>query len=641
MRNRKSLLSVLLVIALFIQPVTSIAQTQATEQVIIGFYENIDTTLIESYGGTIKSEFKSINAAAATVPTRSIHILQNNSAVAFLDIDQEITVASQQIDWGVQRINAPRAWSHQFTGKGIKVAVIDTGVDSHHPDLNIIKGKSFIPGETNFDDHNGHGTHIAGIIAAKNNQIGTVGVAPDVELYIAKVLDKDGNGYQSAVIDAIEWSIAQGVDIINLSAGSEESTTSLERAVNNARNKGVIIVGAAGNRGNRMGSGSNVDFPAAYPAVIAVAAVDHSDRRAPFSATGNQIEVSAPGVNIFSTHLNGSYAHVSGTSMAAPHVTGMLAILMEMLPDATPDELRALVQQKTVDLGPVGKDSHFGYGRIQFSEAFIRDHITPASPINFQAELDEATVTLTWDHPTSESPITNYRIYQNNNLLAEVDSTTNTHIHEITPGTYEYHLVSVNSGKKESEKTEKRTIILQPPPEVKIFKDIPDEEWFAAPIYFLAEREIILGYEDETIRPNERIKRADAALMLTRALGIEPSQNPIQFPDVKQTHYAAGEIQAAVELKLISGYPDGTFAPDDHITRGEVAALIERAYKPVPIEEITFPDVTEDYFAFAAINIVAGAGIATGYPNGTFRPRNHVTRAEFATLLYRTIQQLP
>ncbi|MEC2055752.1 S8 family serine peptidase [Peribacillus psychrosaccharolyticus] len=272
--------------------------------------------------------------------------------------DKIIQIAGQQVGWGVTTIKAKKAWNLNYNGKGVKIGIIDTGVDTTHKDLRIAGGKSFIEGITSYRDNNGHGTHVAGIIGALDNKFGMIGVAPKSELYALKALNKDGTGYVSDVIDAINWCIDNKMDIINLSMGINEDIFYLKEAVDRAAAAGIVVVAAAGNEGK-----INVSYPARYPSVIGTGALKTSTSLATFSNRGSGITVTAPGYKIYST-LPGGFGTYSGTSMAAPFVTGTLA-LYKQATGLSGKKLAAKLTASSIDLGTKGKDSTFGYGRIQ------------------------------------------------------------------------------------------------------------------------------------------------------------------------------------------------------------------------------------------------------------------------------------
>lgn len=280
-------------------------------------------------------------------------------------IEVQNTAPAQAIDWGVSIVQAPQVWSIT-KGEGVKVAVLDTGVDMNHPDLvaNIKTGKNFTTSDPNdYMDRQGHGSHCAGIIAGVDNNFGVVGVAPKAELYIGKVLADNGAGSIQSIVEGIDWAISQGVNIISMSLGCEvDPGPALHQAIQRAHAAGIIIVSASGNENNHVG------WPAVYEEVIAVGAIDQSFGRAGFSNFGRELDVAAPGVDILSTYLNGGYARLSGTSMATPMVAGVIALLVSFTRkvglQATPDAIMNMISQRSVDLGNTGLDEMFGNGLI-------------------------------------------------------------------------------------------------------------------------------------------------------------------------------------------------------------------------------------------------------------------------------------
>jgi subtilisin len=230
--------------------------------------------------------------------------------------------------WGIQRVSAPQAWK-AYTGKGVKVAVIDTGIDAGHPDLaaRVAGGFNAINSSATAHDDHGHGTHVSGTVGATADNSGVVGVAPQVALYGVKVLDANGSGWIADIISGIDWAVAQKVDVINMSLGGSRGNDSFHEAVKKAAEAGVAVVCAAGNSGApRKGSNSSVGYPAAYPEAIAVAASDSSDKLAYFSSRGPEVDLIGPGVDVKSTIPGGGYDNYSGTSMASPHLAGLAAL---------------------------------------------------------------------------------------------------------------------------------------------------------------------------------------------------------------------------------------------------------------------------------------------------------------------------
>ncbi|MFD0670494.1 S8 family peptidase [Cohnella sp. GCM10027633] len=301
-------------------------------------------------------------------PRRDRKLLQGHPRIAFVERDFKAKAhpirrgkgARAIVPWNVRRVLAPRAWISARQGKCVRIAVIDTGI-AEHPDLRIAGGVNTIGG-LSFADDNGHGTHVAGIAAATGKHK-LYGTAPRVKLYAVKVLDANGEGYVSDIVQGIEWCLARGIRVMNMSLGLGADSKALRTAVRRARRKGAIIVASAGNDGP---SNRAIDYPARYPQTIAVAATDRRDKIASFSSRGGGIDVAAPGVDIWSTFLDGGYAYGSGTSMSSPHVTGGAALLKAIRPRSSPcDVIRAM----KASAKPVGNRRIAGCGLLRIAMA--------------------------------------------------------------------------------------------------------------------------------------------------------------------------------------------------------------------------------------------------------------------------------
>lgn len=271
-------------------------------------------------------------------------------------------------DWNINSVNAPEAWAAGYTGQGITVAVVDTGVDLDHPDLvnNIyvnpgeipgngidddqngfvddVSGYDFVSDDADPNDRNGHGTHVAGTIASANNGFGSTGIAPDAKILPVKVLSDNGSGSTFSVAAGIRYAADMGADVINLSLGGGFSRT-VQAAVSYANSLGSVVIAAAGNEGAGQPS-----FPARLAStltnVISVGAHDSNGRIAGFSNSvggSNALQIDAPGVGIYSTYAGGRFGNLSGTSMASPHVAGVAALALSANPNLSPSELRGLL----------------------------------------------------------------------------------------------------------------------------------------------------------------------------------------------------------------------------------------------------------------------------------------------------------
>ena len=268
--------------------------------------------------------------------------------------------------WNLPAIETERGWKLSRGSDDVVIAVLDTGVQLDHPDLKgrIAKGVNLV-GEGDPEDDVGHGTHVAGIIAATvNNGEGVAGLSWHGRIMPVKVLDSTGSGTTYSVAEGIIWATDHGADVINMSLGNYASAEFLHDAIRYAYNHGVVLVAASGN--------DNTDqpgYPAAYPEVIAVAATDAGDNRAPYSNYGDYIDVAAPGDAIASTYPDNQYAALSGTSMASPHVAALAGLIKSVNPELTNEEIADIMRKTAVDLGDKGRDVYFGYGRIDIMRA--------------------------------------------------------------------------------------------------------------------------------------------------------------------------------------------------------------------------------------------------------------------------------
>jgi len=311
-----------------------------------------------AHGGILHHRLKYLKASVVYMNEHAAAQLQArfaDSAIIEPDLPMELTrdhvaakpgggggggsASSQTVPWGISAVQAPAAWSYT-RGAGVLVGVVDTGIQPDHPDLqaNIVGGENFSEDRNGlvdpalWADDNGHGTHVSGTIAALDNSIGVVGVAPEAKLFAAKVFYKGGSASNSTVADAIMACVARHVDIINLSMSGGNSDV-LQWAVTQAYDAGIVLVAAAGNNGFYC----STTWPANYIEVLSISAIDSDFQLAGFSSygcpawdsqPGKEIDFAAPGVGVLSTYLRGGYRKLDGTSMAAPHVSGVIALMI-------------------------------------------------------------------------------------------------------------------------------------------------------------------------------------------------------------------------------------------------------------------------------------------------------------------------
>jgi subtilisin len=367
---------------------TTFSSANEKVDVLIGFYHapgSSEQALVRSHGGDISRQFKIVDVIAATMTQQAADALALNSRVRYVEPNGPVYAIGQTVPWGIDRVFGSESYSFDTwsttKGGGISVAILDTGIDQNHEDLpGLLGGVNTVDSTDWGSDGNSHGTHVAGTVAALDNNVGVVGVGTEIGLYAVKVLDDSGSGSVASVVAGIEWAVEQGIPVLNMSLGSTENSTTMEEACSAAYASGHLLVAAAGNSGNFMGRGENVIYPAKYESVIAVAASTSSDSRAFFSSTGPAVELIAPGNSILSTTPGNKYETKSGTSMASPHAAGAAALAWAANLGLTNVELRTILQNTAEDLGLSANHQGYGLVRADLAVKAVRE-LGPAPPV--------------------------------------------------------------------------------------------------------------------------------------------------------------------------------------------------------------------------------------------------------------------
>ncbi len=359
----------------------------------------------------------------ARVPEQAREAIANRPGVEAVSRDVSLTTFAQTTDWGGEAVGA-RSTATGVNESGVTVAVIDTGIDSGHTDLGDsvswgadTVGSGYTQGRDTVGDGNGHGTHVAGIIAAQDNERGTVGVAPGARLYAMKALADDGTGTLSDVIEAMDLSLkgpdgtvgtSDDADVLSLSLGTDTDSAALESAITSASDHAVVVA-AAGNAGDGGSETNTVQYPAKYADAIAVAAADQDDTTPQWSSEGTDVALAAPGVDVVSTFPGNEYRSLSGTSMATPHVAGTAALYIaatEARTGATPTatDVQTALTETARDIETSGDDTLSGAGLVQ---AAAIDTETPAgeivTPTEGETVAGNTTIAVDARH-SSESP---------------------------------------------------------------------------------------------------------------------------------------------------------------------------------------------------------------------------------------------
>ncbi|QNU03860.1 S8 family serine peptidase [Peribacillus butanolivorans] len=367
--------------------------------------------------------------------------------------------------WHHKTLGTQAAWTKTMGSKETVVAIIDDGIDRNHEDL---KGKIDHPYDAvrnrkNIVPVGEHGTHIAGIIAGSaNNDLGGTGVAPNIKIMPINVF-KGEYADTADIIEAIHYAVQQGADIINMSLGDTRYSEALNKAVQEAYSKGLLIVAAAGNEGD-MGKSVQRVYPAAFSHVISVAATDSKDKRTSYSNYHSTVDIAAPGDYILSTLPNNRYGWMSGTSMATPMVAGVAALIWSNEPKLTKYEVEYRLYDSAIDLGTKGKDIYYGNGRVNAKKALEMKTLTrpTVTPISDRDTLIKGKI-------PSDFKTGTLSIYTNEKTLATVkingEKTFSATIAKQTAGTTIYTRVVDNAGNKSvpvSVKVEDKTAPTKP-----------------------------------------------------------------------------------------------------------------------------------------------------------------------------------
>ena len=343
-------------------------------EVNIGFSSERGRQAAVSKASDVVREFSSLDIVTAQMPKKAATGLANNPNVRYVEENGTMEALAETLPWGQQRVDADVLHANSELGSGADVAILDTGIDSDHPDLTdkLGAGKAYATCDTSggcrygakkadntcyesWDDDNNHGTHCAGIAAGDNNSKGVIGAAPDVTLHAVKVLGGCGSGSFSDIAAGIEYTADQGWDVASMSLGGSSGSSALKDAVQYASDKGVFLVAAAGNSGPCTDC---VGYPAAYSEVMAVSSTASDDSLSDFSSTGPEVEIAAPGTDIYSSVANGGYDTYSGTSMATPHVAGVAGQLASN--GTTGSNIRSTLNNTAEGIGLASNESGSG-----------------------------------------------------------------------------------------------------------------------------------------------------------------------------------------------------------------------------------------------------------------------------------------
>ncbi|KIL46699.1 methionine adenosyltransferase [Jeotgalibacillus alimentarius] len=681
----KYICSFLLLLIPFIFNEIEVSGKTLEGEFLIEFENNNGKELIQEAGGEMIAYYENFNLAEARLSVSAYETLRQSELIHHIERNIEISLDEQFVEWGPLLIQAPSLWESDLTGHGVKIGIIDSGIAAHN-DLRIAGGASFVSYTTSYRDDNGHGTHVTGIASALDNQIGIKGIASGADIYALKAFDHTGTGTLSSMIAALDWAVKNEMDIVNMSLGSEYDSSAARRAIEQAEAEGVLMIASSGNNGQK--SGHKVSYPAAYPETIAVGAVDRNRNYASFSSVGTAVDLVAPGTDIGSTYLNERYVRMSGTSMAAPYVTGAAALLMEKYPAADSQWIKEQLLEAAVDLGSPGRDIYYGEGLLQLQ---MLTGLTAPDQVKV-IEAPEAVQGLVGE----KQKVNATALLENGEVLdlarndEAVWRSLNSRIAEVTDGEVYF---------KQAGETEV-TVTYQDKTRRILVTVLP----------VLSAESSLSGTIGEDLLPQVMVKTAvGESRVLDSDEGkwlLSDDQSLVINPDGSISLVRAGEYNLTVtfmgseinipirvkgELRtdsLIQGQPGDTFLPElryyiskdqfEYVSLEELNAEIEDpsiaaiqdgvilfqqsgstvlmlTYKgisvsvPIIVEELSaegsindvfsteFNDVSSDYWASEQIMSLVNKGIIKGYIDSTFRPEQSIKRSHVALLLSRVI----
>ncbi|WP_277680231.1 S8 family serine peptidase, partial [Gracilibacillus dipsosauri] len=604
--------------------------------------------------------------------------IQQDDAIVFAEPDyirtstfvpNDVGYAQQ---WYLNRIQMPQAWEIEKGSSDVTIAVLDTGINANHPDLigRVLPGYDFVNEDNDPTDDHWHGTFVSGIIAANVNEVGIAGLDHFAKILPVKVANHNGDLTVTDIVEGIYYAIEQEADVINMSFSSYHTSEAEQLAIQDAHEAGIVLVAASGND-----SKQEVGYPAAHPSVISVGATNQNDRIATFSNYGNSMDITAPGVDIYSTHHSEKYAKGEGTSFSAPIVSAIAGLLKAKNPEWSNTEIEWALLAGANSLSGKEWDSTFGYGMINafnsLSLTLPKWEDAPNRKKDAQL-LSETTIHEAIDYP-SDTDWFSMIVEDGASVTIDITQQNQTNdlvviLHEPNGNTYKINNRSFGEGESYSfqgksgiyyveiydaynhwsEKPFEITIS-GIAPDIKaenvvhttkpIFRDV---KLYHKEISYLTDLGVIKGYPDGTFKPDKPVTRLQAIQMIMNQMGVEYENSEVEnpnFTDVTPTSYGYKAIAKAVELGIVRGKADGSFNPNGTLTRWEMATILVNAYQLSGEYNGEFIDVPKSHFAYEPITKLAANNITKGYGDNTFRPLNVVSRAHFSVFLYNYLMQ--
>ena len=555
--------------------------------------------------------------------------------------------------WNLMDIGIDDAWDFGLFGEGVRVAVIDSGINASHNDFagtKILAGINVLTNSSDVTDIDGHGTFVSGIIAAqRNNGIGIAGITDAVEIVPIKCFHRNSTTDISYVIDAVYKAVdTYNCDVINLSLGLDMDVKAFREAISYAISKGVIVVSSVGNEGN-----STMFYPAAYEDVIGVGSVGKNGEVTDFSQYNSSVFVTAPGEGLYSLGYanNDSVMIGSGTSFSTPHVSSMAIMAKSYDRSLSAKEFKQLLIDSSEDRGSAGYDTHFGHGYVEADKFLERMIYTPIITAAGRSANAKATVgsTVTVDMSgwfTGEG--IEYFVYSD---TADGNISFSGNSLRFLPTSIDAEksirivVYAVSNGIVSSENAVLTVSVSGTATSVSAnkFSDMSGH-WAERYVGFGVDMGLLSGVTDNTFLPNSSVNRAMFTTTLARLSGEDFSEADSRFLDVSAGDWFAGAICWAVDAGIASGYGNGRFGPLDNITREQLAVLMYSYARSYTLSTGSYD--SKDIYGFTdfnstslwakdAMNWAVSNSLISGRTATTLDPSGTATRAEMAGVLLR------
>lgn len=628
---------------------------------LIGYKDVSDSYVSNHFVVDTLQTYSDVKVLSAYASITEINKMKKDPNITFVSFDKNISANFPSLSNATEGmyyknknsyslIKLQEAHNSGLTGKNTAVCVIDSGIDTTNDAFNqkVVTVKSFIEepdGSVNTKDYIGHGTHVSGILVGKSKTGIFTGVAPDAQLYVAKVFNKEQKSSEESLIAAVNWCVSKKTQVINMSLSylvDYQITSAFQYSLKNAYYSGSIPVAAAGNNGLKDKRSDTIGYPARSPYVLAVASSNYLGEISSFSDRGPSLFMTAPGELIYSAYpfeldtqdskigdSQNGYAYLSGTSMATPVVSGVLALAREKYPTLSNARIINIIKSSSMDKGAPGRDHIYGCGIVQAYPIDASLLTKATSPPIFQSySYSSGTLKINWKGPY-DCDLYAYNVYidskKANSSFIKIPSITTKNIQYGKP------LRIVIQAVDDLGNTSSSAVTIIPP----LSRDIPSTIKLYSQTSYVIQQKWMNNFNDSTFRSSNAVTRAESAATLNRVINLSKINSTSNFHDVFKTHWAYTAISKVTNARLMYGSSTGYFAPSKSMTRAETAVLLQRLLKVKTVTtKSPFKDVSNyKQYGYQAIITMNHYGYLKGCSSVYFCPQKSLTRGELAGIL--------